>query len=100
MSIDYNDVMKTNNIIENRERIAYIHFMAKQEYTAVFQKKGRWFLAWIEEIPGINTQGRTMKEARQNLREALSLILKENKSISIRRNSTAHREKFVVAVGK
>ena len=92
--------MQTKNIIENREQIAYIHFMAKQEYTAVFQKKGEWFLAWIEEIPGVNTQGKTMKEARKNLREALSLILKENRSISIQRDSSAHREKFVVAVGQ
>lgn len=96
----YNGFMKTNNIIENRERIAYIHFMAKQEYTAVFQKQGRWILAWIEEIPGVNTQGKTMKEARQNLRVALSLIIKANRAISVRRDSSAHREKLVIATTK
>jgi predicted RNase H-like HicB family nuclease len=36
-------------------------------------------LAWIEEIPGVNTQGRTLKEAKENLKEALYLILETNK---------------------
>ena len=44
-------------------------------YTAVFKRSGRWIVAWVEEIPGMLTQGRTMKEARKNLRDALSLML-------------------------
>ena len=44
-------------------------------YTAVFKRSGRWIVAWVEEIPGVLTQGKTMKEARKNLRDALSLML-------------------------
>ena len=47
--------------------------------TAVYQKHGAWYLGWIEEIPGINTQGETMKEAKENLKEALALVLRSIK---------------------
>jgi len=47
----------------------------EREFTAVFQKRGRWYAAFVEEVPGVNTQGRTLPEARRNLREALQLIL-------------------------
>lgn len=47
----------------------------KREFTAVFEKRGKWYVAYVEEIPGVNTQGRTLKEARANLKEALNLIL-------------------------
>ena len=47
----------------------------EREFTAVYQKKGKWVIAWVEEIPGVNTQGRTKKEAKENLKEALQLIL-------------------------
>ena len=45
-----------------------------REFTAVIEKKGRWYVAWVEEIPGVNTQGKTLAEARRNLKEALQLI--------------------------
>lgn len=55
--------------------------MAKvnRQFTAVYKKDGRWYLGWIEEIPGVNTQGRTMREVKENLRDALMLILETNK---------------------
>ncbi|MEK7073008.1 MAG: type II toxin-antitoxin system HicB family antitoxin [Patescibacteria group bacterium] len=49
-------------------------------YTAVYQKHGKWYLGWVEEIPGVNTQGRTLAEAKANLKEALALILDATKS--------------------
>jgi len=49
------------------------------QFTAVFKKTKNWFIAWIEEIPGVNTQGKTLSEARENLREALLLILEANR---------------------
>jgi len=39
----------------------------KGEFTAVYEERGKWHVAYIEEIPGVNTQGRTLKEARRNL---------------------------------
>jgi len=51
----------------------------KGEFTAVFEKRGRWYIGYVEEVPGVNTQGRTLKEARKNLKEALTLILEANR---------------------
>ena len=47
----------------------------RREFTGVFEKRGRWYIAYVEEILGVNTQGRTLAETRRNLREALQLIL-------------------------
>lgn len=55
--------------------------MLKREFTAVYKKQGKHYIAWIEEIPGVNTQGRTQKEVRENLAEALRLILSANRMI-------------------
>jgi predicted RNase H-like HicB family nuclease len=88
--------MKTKIIVGNNQA-AYTEIMPKQTYTGVFTKKGRWTLAWIEEIPGVNTQGRTFKEAKENLREALLLVLEENRTISAHRHTKARREKIVIA---
>ncbi len=51
-------------------------------FTAVFQKTDKWWISFIEEIPGVNTQGKTKEEARENLKEALELILQSNKEIT------------------
>ena len=50
-----------------------------REFTAVYKKSGKWYLGWVEEIPGVNTQGETLKETKENLKEALLLILETNK---------------------
>ena len=52
------------------------------EFTAVYKKHKKWYLGWVEEIPGVNTQGRTLKEAKANLKEALDLVLEVNRSLS------------------
>ncbi len=50
----------------------------ERKFTAVFTKRGRWYVAYLEEIPGANTQGRTLAEARRNLKDAVRLLLKVN----------------------
>lgn len=64
-------------------------------FTAVFQKSGDWWAAYIEEIPGANSQGATIDEARSNLVEALRMVLDANREIS-RRDESADviREKI------
>jgi len=70
-----------------------------REFTAVFEKHGRWYIAYVEEIPGVNTQGRTLSEARENLKEALQLILEENRRLLPRKSSPAvKREPITVEV--
>ena len=55
--------------------------MARQ-FTAIYKKSGKWYLGWIEEIPGVNTQGKTLKEVKENLKEALLLILETNRILN------------------
>jgi predicted RNase H-like HicB family nuclease len=51
-------------------------------FTAVFQKSGDWWAAYVEELPGVNTQGATLEEARENLREALTMVLEANRELA------------------
>lgn len=68
----------------------------KREFTAVFQKRDKWYVAYVEEIPGVNTQGRTLKEARANLKEALQLIIEANRQLAARRRGRVRREPIAV----
>jgi predicted RNase H-like HicB family nuclease len=47
----------------------------QREFTAVIEKKGRWYVGGVEEIPGANTRGRTLAAVRRNLKEAVARIL-------------------------
>ena len=48
-----------------------------ERYTAVFEHKPPWWIAWVEELPGANSQGHTLEDAMENLKEAVQLILSE-----------------------
>ena len=52
--------------------------MARQ-LTAVFEKHEDWYVAYLEEIPGVNTQGKTMEESRVNLEDTLREFLEANR---------------------
>ena len=56
----------------------------ESRFTAVFQKTDKWWTAFVEELPGANTQGKTIDEARENLKEAVELMLKSNRELSER----------------
>ena len=49
--------------------------------TAVFKKERGGYVGFVEELPGANTQGRTLAETRTNLKEAVSLVLEANRSL-------------------
>ena len=49
-------------------------------FTAVFRKVPEGYIGFVEELPGANTQGKTLQEARSNLREAIKLIVEVNRS--------------------
>jgi predicted RNase H-like HicB family nuclease len=55
------------------------------QLTAVYMKVPEGYVAFVEELPGANTQGATMDEARQNLREAVVLVMQANRELSERR---------------
>jgi predicted RNase H-like HicB family nuclease len=51
-------------------------------FTAVYMQVPEGYIAFVEELPGANTQGETLEEARENLREAVELILEANRELS------------------
>ena len=49
-------------------------------YTAVIQQDGDWWIGWVEEIPGVNSQGETREELIENLRSALQEAIEMNRA--------------------
>jgi len=50
------------------------------EFTAVIERDGDWYVACCSEVPGANGQGRTKDEAKQNLIEAVALVLEDRRA--------------------
>lgn len=71
-----------------------------EKFTAVFEQEGDWWMAYVEELPGANTQGRTLEEARANLKEAIQLIVEANRELARRaaQGKSVLREEMIVAV--
>lgn len=51
-------------------------------FTAVYRKVPEGYIGFVEEIPGANTQGATLEEARENLKEAVELVLEANRALA------------------
>ncbi|HEX4642755.1 MAG TPA: type II toxin-antitoxin system HicB family antitoxin [Candidatus Acidoferrales bacterium] len=71
----------------------------ERQFTAIIEKRGKWYVATVEEIPGVNTQGRTLAEARRNLKEAVRLVLEATRELGTReRSRDTKRELITVQV--
>ena len=71
-----------------------------EKFTAVFEQVGEWWIGYVEELPGANTQGRTLEEARENLKEAVQLIIEANRELARREAEGRNviREELMVVV--
>jgi predicted RNase H-like HicB family nuclease len=58
------------------------NFKSKMSFTAIYQKVPEGYVAFVEELPGSNTQGETLEDARKNLREAIKLVLESNRQLT------------------
>lgn len=54
------------------------------EFTAIIERDGEWYIAYCPEVPGANGQGRTKEEARENLADAIALILEDRREDAMR----------------
>jgi predicted RNase H-like HicB family nuclease len=54
------------------------------EFTAIIERDGEWHIAYCPEIPGANGQGHTKEEARENLADAIALILEDRREDAMR----------------
>lgn len=68
------------------------------EFTAIVERDGEWFIAYCPEIPGANGQGKTKEECLQSLSEAIDLILEDRRQDALR-GVPADATQEVVAVG-
>jgi predicted RNase H-like HicB family nuclease len=68
------------------------------ELTAVFMQVPEGYIGFVEELPGANTQGATLEEARENLHEAVALVLDANRAMSKQsvEGAAVIRESFVL----
>jgi len=67
-------------------------------FTAVFEKVPEGYIAFVEELPGANTQGTTIEEARSNLQEAVEMVLDANRVLAEEalNGRSVIREPFVI----
>lgn len=56
----------------------------KRRFTCTIEKRGRWYIGYVNDLPGANTQGRSVEEVRDNLKEAILLVLTARKQIAER----------------
>jgi predicted RNase H-like HicB family nuclease len=56
----------------------------QRELTSVIEKSGNWYIGYVEELPGVNTQAKTLKEVKENLKEVLCLIIETNRDLAIK----------------
>ncbi len=56
----------------------------RNEFTMIIEEDGEWFIGYCPEIPGANGQGRTVEECREDLAEAIALILEDRREDGLR----------------
>jgi predicted RNase H-like HicB family nuclease len=56
----------------------------RNEFTAIIEQDGEWYIAYCPEVPGANGQGRTIEECRRNLAGAIALILEDRREDALR----------------
>jgi predicted RNase H-like HicB family nuclease len=56
----------------------------RNEFTAIIEQDGEWFIAYSPEVPGANGQGGTRQEAKKNLADAIALILEDRREDGLR----------------
>jgi predicted RNase H-like HicB family nuclease len=69
------------------------------QLTAVYLKVPEGYIAFVQELPGANTQGDTLEEARENLQEAVAMVLEANRELSEKSlaGKRVTREPFVLS---
>jgi len=73
-------LLRSTNTEQLSERIAAVH----NEFTAIIEQDGAWYIAYCLEIPGAIGQGHTPDEARESLAEAIALILADRREDGLR----------------
>lgn len=65
------------------------------DFTAVVKQDGKWWIGWIEEVPGVNSQGATREELMENLRSALAEALELNRAEALAAAQSGYSEEEI-----
>jgi len=68
----------------------------KRKFNAVIKQDEGWWIGWVEEIPGVNSQGKTRTELLKNLRSALKEALKFNREDALAAAKTNYEEEAIL----
>jgi predicted RNase H-like HicB family nuclease len=68
----------------------------KRAFTAVIKQNEGWWIGWVEEIPGVNSQGKTRAELRKNLRSALKEALEFNRADALSSAKSDYEEEPIL----
>jgi predicted RNase H-like HicB family nuclease len=68
----------------------------RNEFTAIVERDGPWYVAYCAEVPGANGQGKSQEECLDNLREAIKLILDHRREESLRSLPPDARQELLV----
>ena len=68
----------------------------KKQFTAVIKQDSGWWIGWVEEIPGVNSQGKTKAELKRNLRSALSEALEFNREVALKAAENDYAEEAIL----
>lgn len=63
-----------------------------RNFTAIVQKTEKWWIGWVEEVPGVNSQGETREELMENLQSALQEALEMNRADALAAVSGSYEE--------
>jgi len=53
----------------------------ERTFEATIEKRDRWYIGWVDAVPGAFSQGKTIKEVQENLKEAVQLILESQQEL-------------------
>ena len=70
------------NAVLDAGAVQRYHDAMKVQFTAVFRQVPQGYVAFVEELPGANTRGATLEEARANLEEAVAMVLEANRVLA------------------
>lgn len=68
----------------------------QRKFTAVVKEDEGWWIGWVEEIPGVNSQGKTRKELMKNLRSALKEALEFNRADALSAAASNYEEEPIL----
>jgi predicted RNase H-like HicB family nuclease len=68
----------------------------RNEFTAIVEQDGPWYIAYCAEVPGANGQGKTREECLGNLKEAIALILEHRREDTLRTMPSDAKQELVV----